>query len=220
MVSVTLILPTYNEAENVVKILRRVMSWGHNVIVVDDNSPDGTANVARAHFEGHFRRRQFKVLVRKDQRGLGSAIRTAAVVADTPWVAVMDCDGQHSPSDMFALLVHADEDLADIYIGSRLTHGGTIKGLSWWRRLATKVLNRLGGFRARSKASDYLTGMFIAKREHVVQTKENGFKILYDILKHNELKVAEVPITLHKREGGESKAGFMELSRYLKLVFS
>ncbi len=220
MVFVTLILSTYNEAENIEKILKRVMSWNYSIIVVDDNSPDGTANIVRKRFESVARSERFSLIVRTTQRGLGSAIRAGALEAKTPWVAIMDCDGQHSLDDVFALLDCTDDKLADIYIGSRLRMGGNIAGLPPWRRLATKILNWVGGLRAKSKATDYLTGMFIARREHVLSTKGDGFKILYEILKGNKLQVSEIPITLYKRAGGKSKASFTEIARYLKLVFS
>jgi dolichol-phosphate mannosyltransferase len=214
--TVTLILATYNEAENIRPLLRRVKIWGCPIIVVDDNSPDGTGDIARLELAGT----EHRVLTRKVVRGLGSAIRYGAVCAKTPWVAVMDSDGQHDPTDLLNLISMRDEVPADVYTGSRLISGGKVVGLPTWRKLATLFLNRLGGLRTKTKASDYLTGLFVARTDLVVNTQEDGFKILYDILKNNRVILAERPVTLWERKAGESKANFAEIKRYLKLVFS
>lgn len=213
--TVTLILATYNEADNIRPLLRRVKVWGCPIIVMDDQSPDGTADLARLELAGT----EHRVFTREG-RGLGSAIRTAAKLATTPWVAVMDSDGQHNPTDVLSLITLRDQIAADVYSGSRLLPGGGVTGLPGWRKVATRILNGLGGTRAKTKATDYLTGMFVARTNLVANTHEDGFKILYDILKNNNVRLVERPIILHERVAGDSKASFGEIKRYLRLVFS
>ncbi|KKL86460.1 hypothetical protein LCGC14_1944510 [marine sediment metagenome] len=217
MNSLTIILPTYNEKDSIELLLPAVAALGYPIIVIDDNSPDGTAKVVR---EMNYPNVNLKV--RKGQRGLGAAIRYGAEQAKTRYVAVMDTDGQHKVTDLIHLidimfLGHVDPS---VVLGSRLMLGGSIEGLPRYRKVVTIILNWLGSLRAQTRASDYLTGFFISRRKLVTHTTENGFKILYDILKHNKLVIKELPITLYKREYGESKANWRELQRYLKLVFS
>jgi dolichol-phosphate mannosyltransferase len=214
MFPITIILPTYNERESLSILLPQIKRFGYPIIVVDDNSPDRTCDIATSH--------GIHVFCREDERGLGSAIRRGAELAKTPYVAVMDTDGQHHPLDLLTLitLLEKEQGLTDIVVGSRLRFGGSIRGLPEWRKLATKILNWLGGLRAETKTTDYLTGMFACRRELVVNTHENGFKLLYDILKNNRVKLAELPITLYERQSGKSKASFKEITNYLKLVFS
>ena len=216
MNSLTIILPTYNERDSIQLLLPKVASLGYPVIVIDDNSPDGTAKVVRGMNYPNVNLR-----IRRGQRGLGAAIRYGAEQARTRYVAIMDTDGQHKVTDLIHLI-----DMMFMYVGpsivlgSRLMPGGSVEGLPRYRKVVTIILNWLGGLRAQTRASDYLTGFFISRRKLVTQTTENGFKILYDILKHNKLIIGELPITLYKREYGESKANWRELQRYLKLVFS
>lgn len=213
----TIVLPTYNERENIQELLPAVAALGYAVVVVDDNSPDGTANAVR-----ELRLPLVTLAVRSDERGLGSAIRHGACLAKSRYVAVMDTDGQHKVSDLKRMIdvMTSSSVLPAVVLGSRLMDGGSVEGLPGYRKLATTILNYLGSLRAQTRASDYLTGFFVSRRDLLLQTSEDGFKILYDILKHNKLVIGEIPITLYERNHGESKADWRELQRYLKLVFS
>lgn len=215
--NLTIILPTYNERESIQILLPQVAKLGHPIIVVDDNSPDGTAKVVRG-----MNLPLVTLRVRRSKRGLGAAIRYGAEQAKTRYVAVMDTDGQHKVADLERLIsaMFSGPVAPSVVLGSRLMSGGSVEGLPKYRKVVTAILNWLGSLRAQTRASDYLTGFFISHRKLVTYTTENGFKILYDILKHNKLIISELPITLYKREYGESKANWRELQRYLKLVFS
>ena len=215
--NLTIILPTYNEKDSIKILLPEVAKLGHPIIVVDDNSPDGTAKIVRGMNLPHV-----TLKVRRSARGLGAAIRYGAEQAKTRYVAVMDTDGQHKVADLERLIsaMFSGPVTPSVLLGSRLMPGGSVEGLPKYRKVVTAVLNWLGGLRAQTRASDYLTGFFISRRKLVTHTTENGFKILYDILKHNKLIIGELPITLYEREHGESKANWRELQRYLKLVFS
>ncbi len=210
---VTIILPTFNERENLAKLLPEVIATGYRVVVVDDNSPDGTAEVAKQY-------PSVDTLVRRFDRGLGSAIRDGARAATTPFVAVMDTDGQHSLQHLLKVIETRALGDADVAIGSRLLPEGGIEGLSRKRMLVTRTFNWIASLRAKTKASDYLTGMFCARKELVVNTQGVGFKILFEILKKNDLRMNEAPMVLYERVEGESKANWVEAKRFLQLVFT
>lgn len=215
MTQVSIILPTRNEASSVSILLPRLHSLGYPVIIVDDESYDGTPELVLSM------NLPLVTLISRSNRGLGSAIRTGAGVARTSHVVVMDSDGQHRIEDLEKMLsVLGSNPFPDIIIGSRFLQGGGVEGLPPWRHQASRVLNNLARVRAKTPSTDYLTGMFLCPRELVLETREDGFKILFDILKHNSLVAHEVPITLTHRNGGQSKAGVNELWRFMKAVLS
>lgn len=205
MNSVTLVLPTYNELEAIQIILPSLVHLPvERIIVVDDNSPDGTGK-AVVHLGLD------KVgLITRHARGLGGAIRVGAITARTDYVLVMDSDGQHIPMDASHMLQLLDGQ--DLIVGSRFARGAEIKGLPFWRRLASRGLNHYANWNTKTKCSDPMSGFFIARRELLINTRTLGFKVLYDILANTKgLEVAEVPITFNERLGGVSKVSLKEL---------
>lgn len=212
--TVTFIIPTYNEVHSVAKIIPPIHSAGFSVIVVDDNSTDGTIDAVCL-----LNLPNVDLVVRKGERGLGGAIREGSRRAKTPYVAVMDSDGQHRIEDVMKTVnTILNNPSLDLCSGSRFLEDGGVEGLSGWRLACSRGLNRMANLRAKTFSTDYLTGMFCCRTELVRNTTEVGFKILFDILKHNKLKASEVPIVLTYRDGGKSKAGVRELWRFMKAV--
>jgi len=210
---ITLILPTYNEVGTIKSLLEELLLLPfHEVLVADDNSPDGTGQIVLFMMKGYS-----KLSINfKERKGLGSAVRTAAASVKTPYSMVMDSDGQHSPKDAERLLGNFT-GCEELVIGSRWLQGGNSPGLSWRRKLISRILTLYCNLRCQTKSSDPLSGMFIAKTHLVRNTTETGFKILYDILRdHKDLFIYEVPITLGYRKTGTSKASLKELWKVLK----
>ncbi|MDP3899086.1 MAG: glycosyltransferase [Mesorhizobium sp.] len=211
----TVVLPCYNERASIAHVIDGLR--GHDVdgrikriIVVDDDSPDGTAEFIKQHIAGGDGR--VICLRRVGRQGLSSAVAEGILAADSEFVAVMDADGQHTAEDLFRMLDVAFARGSDIVIGSRFldkprldSHAGLRGTLSsFGNRIARSVLGR--------DLTDPLTGFFLFRRDlfsaMANEAKRSGFKILLDFLyiqRRADLKVDEVQIDFRPRHAGASK---------------
>jgi dolichol-phosphate mannosyltransferase len=206
-------LATYNEIENlpglVDEILRVLPEAG--VLVVDDNSPDGTG---RWCDELAAREPRLKCLHRPAKQGLGSAARDAfqfAIEHGYEIVATLDADWSHEPASLPRLVSALDE--ADVAIGSRYCDGGAIEGWPLPRRAMSRWMNGLTRLVLRLPVRD-ASGAFRAYRVSALKTldfdalRSSGYAYLEEILWHLHragATFAEVPITFRQRRAGESK---------------
>lgn len=207
------IIPTYNERENLPLIAARLMTSLPDVdmLIVDDNSPDGTGAVASALASGHDR---VHVLHRTGKEGLGAAYRAGfdwGLERGYDRLVEMDADGSHQPEQLHRLLDALDD--SDVVLGSRWTPGGAVenwpmsrvilsRGGSLYARIALglPVRDVTGGFRA------FRASALVALDFHSVASQGYCFQI--DMLWHAYtvgLRIAEVPITFVERVHGESK---------------
>ncbi len=219
-----LILPTYNEAENLEPLVEAVLPrlaeaatghpvarGGHRILVVDDASPDGTGRIADALAERH---QAVEVLHRRGKEGLGRAYLAGfhrALEAGASLVLEMDSDFSHDPADVPRLLAAAES--SDLVLGSRYVPGGGVtdwgllrralsRGGSWYARtlLGVDVRDLTGGFKCfRREALEALA-------LHEVRTEGYGFQIelTYRALRAG-MTVREVPIVFRDRRAGTSK---------------
>jgi dolichol-phosphate mannosyltransferase len=211
----TICLPTYNERENLERMLRTlggVLREGDRVLVVDDNSPDGTGELAdRLAAELAF----VDVLHRERKEGLGPAYLAGfrrALATDAELVLEMDCDFSHDPADARRLIAAA-EDGADLVLGSRYVRGGSIPNWGLARRAISLGGNLYAQAFLQSGVRD-LTGGFKCFRRRVLETidlnaidsKGYAFQIetTYRVLRAG-FRVVEVPIAFVDREEGHSK---------------
>ncbi len=210
----SVVLPTYNERGNVIPIAQQLLSLGDRynleIIFVDDDSQDGTADVVRelAHTYP-----QVRLIRRVGRAGLSSAIKEGILDATGDLVVVMDCDGQHEPSTVVLALQSLQETGADLLIGSRFHPEARIRGLSAKRERNSTWANAVARFslpRYR-QLTDYMSGFFVCRLQAVLpyvrQIDVNGFKFLYELLavSAGRLKVGEVPLHFQPRISGESK---------------
>jgi len=205
-------LPTYNERENVERMVRALREQGVGVLVVDDKSPDGTGEIAdRLAAELEF----VDVLHRERKEGLGPAYLAGfrrALADGAELVLEMDCDFSHDPADVPRLLAAAEEG-ADLVLGSRYVPGGSIPNWDLVRRvisrggclyaqlwLHTGVRDLTGGFKC------YRRGVLEAIDLDTIHSKGYAFQIetTYRALRQG-FRVTEVPITFVDREVGGSK---------------
>ena len=208
------VLPTYNEAENILIVLDLVREHAPSadILVVDDGSPDGTADLADKWGAEHG---ALEVLRRTEKSGLGSAYR-----AGFAWglehgfeiLIEMDSDLQHDPA-MLPALIHAVEDGADLAIGSRYVPGGSVPGWKWSRRfisqggniyaamvLGLHVRDLTAGFRAYAARALELIALDAVKADGY------GFQIeMAYAVANNGGRIVEVPITFGSRQRGSSK---------------
>ncbi len=221
MPELTIVVPTFNEAPNIAALLRRmdVALAGrvdYEVVVVDDNSPDGTADVVRS-MEGEY---PVRVIVRKDERGLASAVIEGFRQARGEVVGAIDADLQHPPEKLPELLQKVREG-ADIVVASRYEPGGAIEGWTLGRKIVSRGARLLAYVFAPSsrRSRDPLSGFFLLRRSAIegVDLRPVGYKILLEILvRGNARSVASVPFSFADREAGRSKYGIREQVNYLR----
>lgn len=230
----SVIVPSYNERENVALLYEKVTAALGSVpfefIVVDDNSPDGTAAVVREMARVHSNVRSIR---RIGRRGLSSAVIEGILASSAPYFAVIDADLQHDETILPQMLEKA---LAgdDVVVGTRYTEeGGVGEGLSKTREAGSRLATRLSSILTGKGLSDPMSGFFLMRRdifdEIAPSLSEEGFKILLDIivsagrfhaLHGKELKIGEVPYTFRPRHAGESKMSSLVVVQFLGLIVS
>jgi dolichol-phosphate mannosyltransferase len=206
---VSVIIPTYNEAGNIKKLITEIHKNRRDaeIIVVDDNSPDGTAEIAKSI-------PHVKVLVRKNQRGLGSAVIGGFRIASGDIFCVMDADLSHPP-ELIPKLRKALEN-ADFALASRYVKGGGSENWPLLRKIISKAATLLA--RGVTSASDPMSGYFMFRKNIIqgVELQPEGFKIGLEILvKGKQDRIAEVPYTFRDRFAGKSKLGIRTNLQYL-----
>lgn len=207
----TIIVPTYNEAENIPELVERLKQFvkPRDIFVVDDNSPDGTASIAA--------KLGCRVLLRHRDKGLSAAVVDGLKHISEGKVVIMDADLQHPPELVLRLLKALDR--RDIAVASRYYRGGGTEGWSGKRKLVSMVANLLGRPFA-PKVKDRMSGFFAVRREAVppletLNTK--GFKILLEILARSDnATTLEIPYTFAGRKRGESKLKSAQITEYLR----
>jgi dolichol-phosphate mannosyltransferase len=222
-----IVLPTYNEAENIAEVLRRVRDAAPaaDVLVVDDSSPDGTADLAK---EAGVELGQVDVLVRPAKAGLGRAYRAGFRVGlDRGYDAMveMDSDLQHDPAALPSLLAALD-DGADLAIGSRYIPGGSIPNWPWHRRALSKYGNRYAATVLGLRVHDATAG-FRAYRADVLRgidldsVRADGYGFQIEMTRRVARaggRIVEVPIKFAERARGTSKMSSRIVVEALVLV--
>ncbi|KRA98306.1 dolichol monophosphate mannose synthase [Devosia sp. Root685] len=224
------IVPSYNERGNIELLYEKVAlalgdtAW--EMIVVDDNSPDGTADVVNELSRVYA---NIRCVRRFGRRGLASACIEGMAVTAAPYVAVIDADHQHDETILPQMLAEALSG-ADLVVGSRFAEGGSAgDGLSEARLSGSNLANRLAGMIAGQAVSDPMSGFFLIRREAALEAApklaSDGFKILIDLIVTSArmgkpLKIAEVPYTFRPRHAGESKMNPLIVIQYLGLWVS
>jgi dolichol-phosphate mannosyltransferase len=208
---VSVVIPTYNEAENIVVLAPRVLAalarTPAEVLVVDDGSPDGTAEAVDALAAVDPRVR----LVRRQRKaGLSGAVLAGAAQARGRYVAVMDADLSHDPEELPAMLARAQEGF-DVVVGSRYVPGSAFLHQPLTRRVISRVMNQGARVALGLRTRDVLTGYALCTREALTgmptRHSAGGFKWLVELLAtRRELRVAEWPIVFRERQAGLSKA--------------
>jgi len=217
----SIVVPTYNESENIPVLLEEVDnslgSIDFEMVIVDDDSPDGTAELA----EGMKKEYPFlRVIKRENERDLATAVIEGFKNSRGEILAVMDADLQHPPEKIREMLDEIKNG-ADIVVGSRYIPGGEIEHWSFKRKFYSKGARAIAYLllpKSRS-VKDPLSGFFMLRKEVLEGTELNpmGYKILLEILiKGNYTTTKEVPITFRDRERGESSLVFNEYGKYTK----
>lgn len=207
-VDVSLVLPTFNERESLEQLHGRIEAalapYDHEVIVVDDHSPDGTGQLALRLGESH----PYRLVSRDRRRGLSSAVLEGFRVATGRVVAVMDADGSHPPELLHRLIDPIESGQAEFTLGSRRVEGGSGEGLDPIRRVTSWVATLPA--RPLTSVQDPMSGFFAVRSDVLGRGRlaPTGFKVGLEILvKCNPSPVLEIPFHFAERLAGESKLG-------------
>ena len=208
----SVVVPTFNECASVPILVERLVGvlagcdW--EVIFVDDNSPDGTAAVARALGQDDDRVRCIR---RIGRRGLAGACLEGMLASQARCVAVMDADLQHDDALLVPMLASLRAGEADVVVASRYLDGGSAAGLSRTRRRVSRWANALVRLLFAIDLSDPMSGHFMIRREAfealAPAISSQGFKILLDIIAtaRGRLRIVELASAFHTRQRGQSK---------------
>jgi dolichol-phosphate mannosyltransferase len=216
----SLVFPTYNESENLPVLLRKVAEAlkgvEHEVIIVDDNSPDRTWEIAR---EMSRSMPNLRVIRRIGRKGLSSAVIEGFLAAKGDVLAVADADLQHDLS-ILPKLAEAAGRTRGMAVGSRYAEGGSVGQWDERRHTMSRIATQMAIRLCQVRCADPMSGFFAIERSLLEKTlpllNPKGFKILLDLLVHVPAgtSVTEVPYTFGLREHGESK-----LSRRVQVEF-
>ncbi len=220
----SIVIPTYKEKDNIARLVEGIhqalTGTDYEVILVDDNSRDGTVELVA----DLAKRYPVKLFVREKEKGLATAVFHGFKQAKGSIIGVMDADLQHPPETLPRLL-KALEDGADIAFASRYVEGGGSRGFSFTRQMISKVAVMISHvlLPTSRQVKDMLTGYFMFRRENMNLEKLNpiGYKISLEVLLTGNFKhVVEVPFIFEERSAGQSKLNARQQIDYLKHVFS
>jgi len=217
--TLSLVVPTYNERDRLPELVRAIFAAydaggvDGELVIVDDNSPDGTGQVA----DELAQRFPIRVVHRAGKLGLGTAVIEGFTAATAEFVGVIDADLSHPPSLVPRMLAVLRQTGADIVIGSRYIPGGGTEGWDMSRRLMSTFACVLA--RGLTPVRDATSGFFLMRRDRArgVTISAGGFKICLELLIRSEPRlVIEVPYVFKGRTVGESKMNLKEATGYLR----
>jgi len=221
----SVVVPTLNESENLPVLIAKLeetlkgVEW--EVIFVDDDSDDGTAEQAR---QIGCTNRRVRCIQRIGRRGLSGACIEGMLASPAPYLAVMDADLQHDESLLPKMLDALKSGDTDVVIGSRYMEGG---GFGQWaesRQMISRFATSLGRLAMKNDVSDPMSGFFMLRKDAFHQSVRKlsgiGFKILLDILASSPraLRIKELPFEFRTRVAGESKLDSMVAWEYVMML--
>ncbi len=212
---ISFVLPSFNERNNILPLLDELLELSDiyelELIVIDDNSTDGTSSLVRERAK---KNRRIRLINRLGRSGLSSAIKEGCINATGEVIAIMDTDGQHEVNSIKVAIQKLLDNRLDLVIGSRFLNESSIKGLSQKREGGSIIANSFARFSLPTKYShltDFMSGCLVFKRQSCISLIEqidvNGFKFLYELLaiSKGSLKVNETPLSFRPRKYGTSK---------------
>jgi dolichol-phosphate mannosyltransferase len=224
-VDLAVVIPTYNERDNIGELIGRLdntldgLRW--EVIFVDDDSPDGTADLVREYARLDAR---VRLVHRVGRRGLASACVEGVLASSANAIAVMDADMQHDETVLPRMLEKLHAEALDVVVATRNADGGSMGQFCAKRVLLSRIGRKVSNAVCHCQLSDPMSGFFVVNRsffmEVVHELQSGGFKILVDMLASSkrEVRVGEVGYHFRSRMHGESKLDVNTAIEYLFLV--
>ena len=234
IVTFSIVIPTYNESENILRLISEIeknlpTNDFTEVIVVDDNSPDGTGKLVedcitkkgiktKEKNSSHTKNHILKVVHRTGKEGLIPAILDGVRQSSGTNVLIMDADFSHPPEVIPKMMSELKRNPNSIVIGSRYIEGGKVVGWPARRKILSKGASTLARLGLNVKSvKDPMSGLFALPRELIqnISIATKGYKILLEILvKNKEIPVIEVPYTFTDRQSGKSKMSYNVIVNY------
>ena len=226
-INTVVIIPTYNESKNIGILLDLLINLSIDILIVDDNSPDGTGKIVENYSVSH---KSINLIKRPDKLGLGSAYRDGfkcAIEQGYKYCIEMDGDFSHTILDLQNMVKYKDK--YDLIIGSRYIEGGKTKGWSNSRKFLSITANKTAKIFLGTKVNDMTSGFRIYSTEclediNYFNTTSNGYAFQIEMTYLSYLKnktIKEIPITFHERNLGESKMSKAIVFEAIKyLIFS
>ena len=226
---ISIIIPTYNESQNILQILKSIKdnlpkNFVTQAIVVDDNSPDGTGKLVEDYLKNIKKMADYtiEIIHRKAKDGLGSAILKGIQHAKGDTIVVMDCDFSHPPQIIPKLIESIKKYQYDIVVASRYIKGGKIQGWSLKRKTMSKFATLIAKKGLGIDTHDPMSGFFAFKRNIIkgLNIDAIGYKFLLEILvKTKNVSIKEIPYTFQNRELGSSKLSIRTIFDYYRSVW-
>ena len=225
MSSISIIIPTFNEVNNIETLLNRLnasltnINW--EVIFVDDNSPDGTSQEIQKQKSKYT---NLKLITRTNERGLSGAVICGLKEAKNNLIVVMDADLQHNPKYINNLVDKVLSNKSSIVIASRFLNKNKNEALNKFRLIGSKIAIKLCQLIIGYKLTDPMSGFFIVKKSlfttYSNQLSMDGYKVLVDLILHipRNHTVTEIPLHFQKRHSGESKLNFYVLWDFVLIL--
>ena len=219
------ILPTYNERGNIPLVIARLekalegIAW--EAIFVDDDSPDGSADLLHEHARHDTR---IRLIHRIGRRGLASACSEGMMATSAANIAVMDADLQHDEAALPRMLARLRGESLDVVVGTRNASGGSMGQFGRARVLLSRLGEKISHSVCRCRLTDPMSGFFIVRRSFLLEVvrdlQTGGFKILVDMLASSRrpVRFGEVGYTFGQRRHGESKLNVLVGIEYLVLI--
>ncbi len=230
-IPLSIILPTYNESQNIRNVIDSIADaipegTIAEIIVVDDNSPDGTGGVVSDYAGGIGselkKRLQIEVINRPDKLGLSSAILSGVRSACGDVVVVMDSDMSHPPQTIPCMLEELSRSKCDIVIASRYVNGGGVSGWPFKRKVISKGATKIAQYSLGISVKDPMSGFFAFRRQVIdgIDFDAIGYKMLLEMLvKAKGARVKEIPYTFTNRRLGSSKLDMSTMIDYARAVW-
>ena len=217
MTNLSIVLPTYNEKDNIIDLINKIkdviQNHSYEIIVVDDNSPDDTFEVCKKYFTND---ENIKIILRKANYGLANSIREGIENAKGEYVVIMDTDFTHDP-DLIKQMLSINTKY-NIISGSRFCKGGSME--STMHSILSRVYNKMIKFILQTKIEDNLGGFFCIERENLNQLPfdkifygygDYYFRLLY-FAKQKNFSIVEIPARYTTRTRGKSKSKFFQMA--------
>ncbi len=210
---ISVIIPAYNEAERLPRVLGRIPDFVDEVIVVDDGSTDGTYEAVRAFAEKNSRIKAIKL---EKNCGKGCAMREGMRNSSGDVVVFMDADGQHSPEDIIKLVEPIVRGEADMVIGARK---GDLKARPLHRRLSNIITTKLIRLKLRTYVYDTQSGFRAFRREFLPEIESDRYEVETEMLFKTAkmgARIKEVPVELIYDPSREGRFGIRDVFRFLR----
>lgn len=225
-ISFSLIIPTYNEKDNIHLLLNRLReTFGASeeveIVVVDDDSPDLTWKIVETY---SLKDKRIKIVRRKKEKGLSKAVIEGFNKAKGDILGVMDADLSHDHQILPKMIAAVREGGYDLVVGSRRIPGGGADKWPWYRKLSSDIATMVAKNFLDIELNDPMSGYFLLKRKLFERVKHKinpqGYKILLEIyVRSNPQRVKEIPFIFKDRKQGYSKVTLKVIFEYLQMLY-